>query len=243
MFVPVLKTRAIWLDYRCKCCGEFHCVAACFILLQRAVNVTYSFECEGARHNHTVQYTFFPFLASVLQCVAVWCSVLQCVAVCCSVLQCVTVCCSVLQCVAVRCNAMCHCCRDFVITISRYMTLQQAATYCNTLQHTATHCSTLRHTVTHCTTLHRTAPYCNTLHHTATHCNTLQHTAPHCNTLHHTATHCTTYYHTPVTAARHVCKHSGGNSLQHIATHCNTMQNFAAHSCCCCKACLQTLWQ
>jgi len=45
------------------------------------------------------------------------------------------------------------------------VTLQHAATHCNTLQHTATHYNTLQHTATHC----------NTLPYPATHCNNLQH--------------------------------------------------------------------
>jgi len=69
------------------------------------------------------------------------------------------------------------------------VSLQHAATHCNTLQHTSTHCNTLQHATAHCNTLQRTATHCNTLQHTATHCSTLQHTATHCNTLQHTATH------------------------------------------------------
>jgi len=168
MFFPVLNTRAIWLDYRCKCCSEFHCVAACYILLQQTVNVTYSFECEGARHNHGVhQYTCF-----------------SC--------QCDAVCCRLLQCVAMEYVIDVGILSTQFLNIRDCNTLQHTATHCNTLHHTAPHCTTLQHTVTHCTTLHQTAPHCNTLHHNATHCDTLQHTATHCNTLHHTAPHCTT---------------------------------------------------
>jgi len=70
------------------------------------------------------------------------------------------------------------------VSCHTHITLQHAATRCNTLQHTATHCNTNSHTEF----MHVSCHAHITLQHAATRCNTLQHAATHCNTLQHTAT-------------------------------------------------------
>jgi len=119
------------------------------------------------------------------------------------------------------------------------VSLQHAATRCNTLQHTPAHAASCCRR-SHGVTLQHAATRCNTLQHTATHCNTRllmqqlvgdeaiqvtpQQAATRCSTLQHTATHtcslrraasCWRRSLTGDTAIR--C-----NTLQHAATICNT---------------------
>jgi len=103
-FVLVLQCVAVFVVCAAVCCGVLQCV-----------DLTHAFNLwKNPR---------MPYLCSVLQRVALYCSVLQqqrptglstCVAVCCNVLQCVAMCCSVMQCFTVWCSVVqcvAVCCR------------------------------------------------------------------------------------------------------------------------------------
>ena len=105
---------------------------------------------------------------------------------------------------------------------SQGITLQHAATRCNTLQHTATHCNTQQYTATPGNTRQHTATHCNTLQHPALPCNTLQHTATPCNTLQHPATPCNT--------TRLTWQFSIAISWSVFYEDCNTLQQTAKRS-------------
>jgi len=139
------------------------------------------------------------------------------------------------------------------------ITLQHAATRCNTLQHNTAHCSTLQHTAMYCNTLQSIASqwtHCNTgigvvfdaLIFTTTPRTTLQHTVLHCNTLQQRGerytkcrrasycrqptdmyTHGTTLHHTAPHCTTLHHTATYCNALQRTATHCNTLQHRSQH--------------
>jgi len=113
------------------------------------------------------------------------------------------------------------------------------ATHCNTRHHTASHHVTLQHAATQCNTLRlrtstpapgasersaaaHTATLCNTLHHMASHGITLQHTITHCNTLHHTAPE-------NIHIGTRSIRKKRANTTHHTATHRNTLQHTITH--------------
>jgi len=154
------------------------------------------------------------------------------------------------------CTSSCHKVW-YIHTATHCITLQHAATNCNTdtetisqsayqdvtrydiniLQHAEARCNTLQHAATHCNAGSEaivsparqvvTRYDIYILQHTATKCNTRQHTATHCNTLQHTATHCNTDTEAIVSPARQVVTRYDTGKLQHAATHCDTLQRTA----------------
>ena len=121
---------------------------------------------------------------------------------------------------ATHCNTRHH-------TVSLHVTLQHAATQCNTLR---LRTSTPAPGASERSAAAYTATLCNPLHHMASHGITLQHTITHCNTLQHTAPE------NIHTGTRSITKKCGNtthytaphrNTLQHTATHHNTLQHTA----------------
>ena len=129
------------------------------------------------------------------------------------------------NCAVLKCGAEAWCCKHRAPPL----TLQLAATHCNTLQQrTATHCSVLqgKYCKYRATPL---TPHCNILQPTAAKCNPLQHTArdiaTHCYKMQSTGTH----YKGRATSTALLWDPWHCNTLQYTATHCNKLKCTATH--------------
>jgi len=105
---------------------------------------------------------------SVLQCVAVCCSVLQCVAVCCSVLQWVLVRSRNLDVHVLFFNCMHVLLYDVWNRLNVCIICEISLLQCVNLGHRKTWITKCSYVIRKCVTLQHAATHCNTLHHIAT---------------------------------------------------------------------------